>query len=141
MNSSEIKEDRLDGWIYSKTVEDHFFNPRNVLLDDDKESDFDAIGVIGSPACGDVMKVYLKINDGVISEFKWKTFGCASAIASTSVLSEMVVGKALDEAYKIGAKEIIKVLGGLPPKKIHCSIMGDRALRLAIEDYKKRSEA
>ncbi|OQA52822.1 MAG: NifU-like protein [candidate division WS2 bacterium ADurb.Bin280] len=141
MSKDDIKEDRLDGWIYSKIVEDHFFNPRNVLLDDQKEGDFDAIGVIGSPACGDVMKVYLKIRDDIIMDFKWKTFGCASAIASTSVLSEMVVGKSIEEAYKIGARQIIEVLGGLPPKKIHCSIMGDRALRLAIDDYKERNRS
>lgn len=138
MNKGEMKEDRLDGWIYSKTVEDHFFNPRNVLLDDSAEGDFDAVGVIGSPACGDVMKVYLKITDNQITDFKWKTFGCASAIASTSILSEMVVGKTLDEAYSMTAKDIINALGGLPPKKIHCSIMGDRALRLAIDDYRKK---
>lgn len=134
---SKNTEDRLDGWIYSKTVEDHFFNPRNVLLDDEAESHFDTVGVIGSPACGDVMKVWLKVDNNRITEFKWKTFGCASAIASTSILSEMVADKSLDEAYKISAQDIIDALGGLPPKKIHCSIMGDRALRLAIENYKK----
>lgn len=135
--NKNIAEDRLDGWMYSKTVEDHFFNPRNVLLDGQREVDFDATGTIGSPACGDVMKVWLKVKDGKIVDFKWKTFGCASAIASTSILSEMVVGKSLDEAYKISAQDIIDALGGLPPKKIHCSIMGDRALRLAIDDYRK----
>lgn len=128
----------IEGWAYSKTVEDHFFNPRNVLLDDEKEKEYDAIGVIGSPACGDVMKVYLKIQDGKISDFKWKTFGCASAIASTSILSEMVMGKSLEDAEKIGAREIIDALGGLPPKKTHCSILGDRALRLAIENYREK---
>lgn len=128
---------KIEGWVYSKTVEDHFFNPRNVLLDDKKEINFDAVGVIGSPSCGDVMKVLIKVDRGKITDFKWKTFGCASAIASTSILSEMVIGKTLDAAEKISAKDIIDALGGLPPKKIHCSIMGDRALRLAIANYKE----
>lgn len=136
MKNDRLQNDRTDGWIYSKVVEDHFFNPRNVLLDGDRESEFDAVGVIGSPACGDVMKVWLKIKNDKITDFKWKTFGCASAIASTSILSEMAVGKTLDQANALSAKDIIKALGGLPPKKIHCSIMGDRALRLAIEDYR-----
>jgi len=136
MKNNKLQNDRTDGWIYSKVVEDHFFNPRNVLLDDDRESEFDAVGVIGSPACGDVMKVWLKIKNDKITDFKWKTFGCASAIASTSILSEMAIGKTLDQANALSAKDIIDALGGLPPKKIHCSIMGDRALRLAIEDYR-----
>lgn len=136
MSEKNSKNDRLDGWIYSKIVEDHFFNPRNVLLDETNEDKFDAVGTVGSPACGDVMKVWLKVKNDKITEFKWKTFGCASAIASTSILSKMAIGKTLDEAYNISAKDIIKALGGLPPKKIHCSIMGDRALRLAIENYK-----
>lgn len=139
MKNNKVQKDRIDGWIYSKTVEDHFFNPRNVLLDDEREDEFDAVGVIGSPACGDVMKVWLKIEGNKITDFKWKTFGCASAIASTSILSEMAIGKSIDHAYALSAKDIIDALGGLPPKKIHCSIMGDRALRLAIEDYRGKS--
>jgi len=128
----------IDGneWVYSKTVEDHFFHPRNVMADDLNEKDYDAEGEVGSPACGDLMKVWLKVRGGKIIDFKWKTFGCASAIASTSILSEMAVGKTLDEAKKITASDIVARLGGLPKRKIHCSVLGDQALRAAIENYK-----
>jgi len=128
----------IDGneWVYSKIVEDHFFNPRNVMTDDIDENAYDSVGEVGSPACGDLMKVWLKIKGNRITDFKWKTFGCASAIASTSILSEMAVGKTLAEARKITAQDIVARLGGLPKRKIHCSVLGDQALRAAIENYK-----
>ncbi len=125
-------------FLYSKKVEDHFFNPRNVLNDKVDIREFNAKSKIGSPACGDVMKVYLLIDRKTekILDFKWKTFGCASAIASTSILSEMVIGKTISQAYKINANDIVKELGGLPKKKIHCSVLGDQALRKAIDNYR-----
>lgn len=131
-----IKEINGNDWVYSKIVEDHFFHPRNVMTDDLDEKGYDSEGEVGSPACGDLMKVWLKIKDGKITDFKWKTFGCASAIASTSILSEMVIGQTLDQAKKITAQDIVARLGGLPRRKIHCSVLGDQALRAAIENYK-----
>jgi len=123
-------------WVYSDKVKDHFMHPRNVLED---EAGFaaDGKGIIGNIKCGDEMLVVIKVDksSGVIIECKWKTFGCASAIASTSVLSELAIGKTLEEAYKLGSKDIAKALDGLPEHKIHCSVLGDKALRAAIEDY------
>lgn len=137
---SKVNDIGGDEFIYSQIVEDHFFNPRNVLKGNPpagEKKGFDAIGEIGSPACGDVMRVYLKISDGKITDFKWKTFGCASAIAATSVLSEMAIGLEIDDAYQITAQDITRALGGLPKRKIHCSVLGDQALRIAIDNYKK----
>jgi NifU-like protein involved in Fe-S cluster formation len=134
---AEVKEFSGNSFIYSQIVEDHFFNPRNVLKNEKDAKKFDAIGEIGSPACGDVMKVYLKIDSNKIVDFKWKTFGCASAIAATSILSEMAMGMNIDDAYQITASDITQALGGLPKRKIHCSVLGDQALRLAIDNYKK----
>lgn len=126
-------------WIYSKEVEDHFFHPRNVMEEGVDSSEFNAYGEIGSMACGDVMKMWLKIDEnGKIIDCKWKTFGCASAIASTSMLSEMVIGKDIDEAYQIKPQDILIALGGLPKKKIHCSVLGDQALRKAIENFRSK---
>jgi NifU-like protein len=127
-------------WAYSEKVKEHFLKPKNIFKDEKEEQDWeksaDGIGEVGSPACGDVMRFYIKIKDNKIKECRWKTFGCASALASTSILSEMVIGKTLEEAKKITPKDIVKALGGLPARKIHCSILGDQALRKAIEDYK-----
>lgn len=121
-------------WLYTDIVKDHFMHPRNVLHD---ESSFaaDGRGVIGNIKCGDEMVVMIKVNKGIITDCKWRTYGCASAIASTSVLSEMAKGKTLDDAYRLTSKDIAKALGGLPEHKIHCSVLGDKALRAAIEDY------
>ena len=129
----------IDGneWVYSKTVEDHFFRPRGLMTDKLNKQKYNAVGVVGSPACGDQMKVWLKIKDEKIVDFRWKTFGCASAIASTSILTEMVNGKSLEEAEKITAYDIVKKLGGLPKRKIHCSVLGDQALREAIKRYRQ----
>lgn len=134
-----IKEINGNEWVYSLKVEEHFFSPKNVMRDESDENNFNAVGEVGSPACGDLMKIWLKINPKTqkITDFKWKTFGCASAIASTSILSEMAIGKTLDKAYQITPKEIIEALGGLPKRKIHCSVLGDQALRAAIDNYRQ----
>ncbi len=125
-------------WVYTEKVKDHFTNPRNVM---ENESDFapDGRGVVGNIKCGDQMLMAIKVRDGAIVDCKWKTYGCASAIASTSMLSEMVKGMPLEKAYQIKPTDIVRELGALPEHKIHCSVLGDRALRAAIEDYYKRS--
>jgi NifU-like protein involved in Fe-S cluster formation len=122
-------------WFYTDIVKEHFVRPRNVVLDDSQIKDMDAVGEVGSPACGDIMKIWIKVEKGKIVKCLWKTFGCASAIASTSMLSEMILGMSLEDAYKIKAKDILDKLGGLPSKKIHCSVLGDQALKLAIDNY------
>ncbi|MEM5814384.1 MAG: iron-sulfur cluster assembly scaffold protein [Candidatus Aenigmatarchaeota archaeon] len=126
-------------WAYSDIVKDHFLNPRNFVRDEGEMKDADGVGTVGSPACGDVMRMWIKVKDGRITECKWQTFGCASAIASTSMLSVMASGKTLEDALKITPKQIAERLGGLPSIKIHCSVLGDQALRAAIDDYKRRS--
>ena len=123
-------------WLYTDKVKDHFTNPRNILTD---EASFkaDGKGTVGNIKCGDQMMVAIKVDEKkqTIKECKWKTYGCASAIASTSCLSELAIGKTLDEAYMLSSKEIAAALGGLPEHKIHCSVLGDKALRAAIDDY------
>jgi Fe-S cluster assembly scaffold IscU len=126
---------------YSKEVIDHYENPRNVGAFDKKEENV-GTGLVGAPACGDVMKLQIKVaNDGTITEAKFKTFGCGSAIASSSLVTEWVKGKNIDEANKITNKEIAQELS-LPPVKIHCSVLAEEAVKAAIADYKKKkSEA
>jgi NifU-like protein involved in Fe-S cluster formation/bacterioferritin-associated ferredoxin len=131
-------------WAYSKQVRSHFFDPRNLLWDNPKEAKYDAEGVVGSPACGDVMRVWLNIDPkrDTITDFKWRTFGCASAIAATSMLSVMITekkGMKIDKALKITPQDIIARLGGLPDRKIHCSVLGDKALRAAINYWFKKT--
>ena len=125
-------------WLYSDTVKDHFMNPRNVLLD---EEDFpaDGQGEIGNIRCGDQMLMLLQIKDDVITGVRWKTYGCASAIASTSMLSETIKGMKIADAYTIKPEDLVQKLGGLPENKIHCSVLGDKALRAAIDDYLSKS--
>lgn len=127
-------------WAYTDTVKEHFMNPRNILMDEDGYKE-DGKGVTGNVKCGDEMIVVIKVDKekGIITDCKWKTFGCASAIASTSVLSEMVKGMKLDDAYNLSAKDIDRELGGLPDHKVHCSVLGDKALRMAINDYYVRN--
>lgn len=123
-------------WDYTDKLKEHFYHPRNVLEGDEADFQADGVGTVGNIKCGDMMKMYIKVDkDERITDCKWKTYGCASAIGSTSVLSEMVIGKTLEEALKIGPKEIAEELGGLPQAKIHCSVLGHKALRAAIEDY------
>ncbi len=131
----------VQDWLYSDIVKDHFFNPRNILLD---ETNYvaDGVGVVGSPACGDMMAVWIKVDPKTkrIAECKWRTFGCASAIASTSMMSVMATengGMTLARAKRLSPEEIIERLSGLPNRKYHCSVLGQNALREAIEDYQK----
>lgn len=127
-------------WIYSDAVKDHFLNPRNFLMGDETKFTCDATGIVGNPICGDQMKMYIKVDKKTdkISDIRWKTYGCASAIASTSALSELAKGKTLDEALKISAKDIDDYLGKLPKHKFHCSVLGHDALKDAIENYRKK---
>ncbi len=122
-------------WLYSDVVKDHFMNPRNVLMEDESSFPADARGLTGNIKCGDQMLILLKIQDDVITDVRWKTYGCASAIASTSMLSEVIKGMKIEAAYYIKPDEIASRLGGLPDNKIHCSVLGDKALRAAIDDY------
>lgn len=126
-------------WAYTDKVKDHFMNPRNILKDEEYQED--GRGLVGNVQCGDEMLVVIKVDKdtGTIADCKWKTYGCASAIASTSAMSEIVTGMALDEAFSVGPKQIAAALGQLPEHKIHCSVLGDKALRAAINDYYTRS--
>ena len=131
----------VQDWLYSEVVKDHFFNPRNILLNE-AEYESDGVGVVGSPACGDVMVVWVKVDfkTKTIKECKWRTFGCASAIASTSMMSIMATengGMTIARAKRITPEAIIERLGGLPDRKYHCSVLGHAALREAILDYEQ----
>jgi len=125
----------MSGWLYSEIVKDHFTNPRNVLSEEENEFPANGRGQTGNIKCGDQMLMLLKIEDDIISDVRWRTYGCASAIASTSMLSEMIKGMNITEAYTIKPEDLVKKLGGLPEYKIHCSVLGDKALRAAIDDY------
>ncbi|MCK5708481.1 MAG: iron-sulfur cluster assembly scaffold protein [Candidatus Aureabacteria bacterium] len=127
-------------WVYTERVKEHFTNPLNILEDIDSYKE-DGKGMVGNVKCGDQMLMVIKVDSekGVVTDCKWKTYGCASAIASTSMLSKMVKGMTLEDAYKITPKDITKELGGLPEHKVHCSVLGDKALRAAINDYYKRN--
>lgn len=133
---------KQQSWVYSETVKEHFLNPRNFLMGDEKKFKHDAKGTVGNPICGDQMTMFLKIEknekgQSYIKDIKWKTYGCASAIASTSALSELAKGKTLAQALKITADEIADFLGGLPKHKFHCSVLGHEALKKAITNYHK----
>ena len=125
-------------WLYLDVVKDHFTNPRNVF---DPEETFahDAEGMVGNIKCGDQMMFLLKIKDDLIEDVRWKTYGCASAIASTSMLSEVIKGLPIGEAYRIKPADIARRLGGLPENKIHCSVLGDKALRAAIDSFLEKT--
>jgi len=120
--------------MYSEKVMEHFRNPRNV----GEIEDADGIGEVGNPRCGDIMKMYLKIKDGVIVDVKFKTFGCGSAIASSSMATEMIKGKTIDEAMKVTNKAVAEALDGLPPIKMHCSVLAEQAIKAALLDYSKK---
>jgi len=128
-----------EGWVYSGIVKQHFLNPLNFLMGDESQYEHDAEGIVGNPVCGDQMKMFIKVKDDKLVDVKWKTYGCASAIASTSALSELAKGKSLDEALKIGPEEIADFLGGLPKHKFHCSVLGHEALAEAVKNYRARA--
>ena len=120
--------------MYTEKVMDHFSNPRNV----GEIENADAVGTVGNSKCGDIMKIYLKIDNNIITDIKFKTFGCGAAIATSSVATELVKGKTIEEALTITNKQVIDMLGGLPPAKIHCSVLAEEAIKSAISDYYKR---
>jgi nitrogen fixation NifU-like protein len=125
----------MSDWLYSDTVKDHFTKPRNVLMEEESSFPADARGLTGNIICGDQMLMLLKIKDDIITDVRWKTYGCASAIASTSMLSEVIKGMNIKDAYNVRPEDLVEKLGGLPSNKIHCSVLGDKALRKAIDDY------
>lgn len=116
---------------YSEKVMDHFMNPRNVGVIENP----DGYGKVGNPTCGDIMEIFLKIENDIITDVKFRTFGCASAIATSSISTEMVLGKNIKEALEVTNKSVAEALGGLPPVKMHCSVLAEEALKEAIEDY------
>lgn len=122
--------------VYSEKVMEHFMNPRNVGEIDDA----DGIGEVGNPVCGDLMTIYIKVKDDVIADIKFKTFGCGAAIATSSMVTELVKGKTIEEALNITNKDVAEELDGLPPLKMHCSLLAEEGLKAAIEDYKKKQE-
>lgn len=120
--------------LYSETVLDHFANPRNV----GEIEDADGIGEVGNAKCGDIMKMYIKVEGGVIVDVKFKTFGCGAAVATSSIATEMIKGKTIEEALKLTNKAVVEALEGLPPAKIHCSVLAEQAMKSAVADYYKR---
>jgi len=121
--------------LYNSTVMDHFLNPRN--MGDLKDAD--GIGEVGAAACGDIMKVSIKVKDGRIEDARFKTFGCGSAIAASSMATELIKGRTIEELKTFSNQEVVDSLGGLPPVKIHCSVLAEEALKAALEDYLKRN--
>ena len=120
-----------DQLSYSEKVMDHFLNPRNV----GEIPDANGIGTVGNPVCGDIMKMYLKIENNIIVDIKFKTFGCGAAISTSSMVTEIVKGKTIEEALKVTNKAVAEALGGLPAIKMHCSVLAEEALRSALKDY------
>lgn len=121
--------------MYSEKVLDHFSNPRNV----GEVENANAVGQVGNAKCGDIMKVYLKIDNGIITDVKFNTFGCGSAIATSSMATEMIKGKKVEEALTLSNKAVVEALDGLPTHKIHCSVLAEEAVKAAIEDYYKKN--
>lgn len=120
--------------IYSEKVLDHFANPRNV----GEIENADGVGEVGNAKCGDIMKIYLKIDNGIITDVKFKTFGCGAAIATSSMATELIKGKPIEDALKLTNKAVVEALDGLPPVKIHCSVLAEEAIKTALADYYKR---
>ena len=121
---------------YTEQVMDHFMNPRNM----GEMEDPSGVGTVGNAKCGDIMRIYIKVEDNVITDVKFKTFGCGAAIATSSKATEIVKGMTLDEALNVTNKMVMDALGGLPPVKVHCSVLAEEALHAAIQDYKDRLE-
>lgn len=138
-----VSHDKERAWFYTEKVKEHFFHPKNILINNEDAEEYtdkaDGIGFVGSPVCGDGMKMFIKVKDDKIVECKWQTFGCATAIASTSMFSVIITGMKLDDALKIGPKDIVKELGGIPARKFHCSVLADKALKEAVNDYFEKS--
>lgn len=139
-----INQHTGEKWYYSDIVKDHFFNPRNILLEEPRESEYDATGMVGSPACGDMMNMWIKIDPTTerIVDLKWKTFGCGSAIAATSMFSVMLTengGRTIAEALAVRPQHIMERLGGLPNRKIHCSVLADKAFQKTANDYFRKT--
>ncbi len=120
--------------MYNDKVIEHYSNPRNVGAIEDASG----VGEVGNPVCGDIMKMYLKIENNIITDVKFKTFGCGAAIATSSISTEMIKGKTVEEALKLSNKDVVKELGGLPPVKLHCSVLAEEAIRNAIADYYRK---
>ena len=121
--------------LYTETVMDHFMHPRNV----GSIENADGVGEVGNAKCGDIMKMYLKIKDNVIEDVIFETFGCGSAIASSSIATEMIKGKTIDEALAVTNKQVVDALGGLPAHKLHCSVLAEEAIKSAVKDYYDRN--
>ena len=121
--------------MYSEQVMDHFTNPRN----QSRLENANGIGEVGNPACGDIMKIYLYVKDSIIEDVSFETFGCGAAIASSSMATELIKGKTIDEAWALSNKAVVQALEGLPPQKIHCSVLAEEAIHAAINDYLTRS--
>lgn len=121
--------------LYTDTVMNHFMHPRNV----GEIPDADGVGQVGNAKCGDIMKMYLKIKDGVIEDVKFETFGCGSAIASSSMATEMIKGKTIDEALAVTNRQVVEALGGLPAHKLHCSVLAEESIKSAIKSYYDRN--
>lgn len=119
---------------YNEKVIEHYSNPRNV----GEIPDASGVGEVGNPVCGDIMKMYLKIENGIITDVKFKTFGCGAAIATSSVSTELIKGKTVEDALKLTNKEVVNELGGLPPVKLHCSVLAEEAIKSAIADYYRK---
>ena len=136
-NGSSGNGPESEGWMenYSQKVMEHFQNPRNVGVIDEP----DGVGHVGNPVCGDIMELYIKVQDNVIIDAKFKTFGCGAAIATSSMVTELVKGKTVNEALKISNHAVAQALGGLPSVKMHCSVLAEEALRSAIDDYRKKT--
>ena len=121
--------------IYSENVMDHFANPRNV----GEIENADGIGEVGNAKCGDIMKMYLKIDNGIITDAKFKTFGCGAAVATSSMATELIKGKPVEDAVKLTNKAVIEALDGLPPAKLHCSVLAEQATKAALADYYRKN--
>ena len=120
--------------IYSEKVMDHFANPRNV----GEIENADGVGEVGNAKCGDIMKMYLKIDNGIITDVKFKTFGCGAAVATSSMATELIKGKSIDDALKLTNKAVVEALDGLPAVKVHCSVLAEQAIKAALSDYYKK---
>lgn len=121
--------------VYSEKVMDHFTNPRNV----GEIPDADGVGEVGNAKCGDIMKMYLKIDNGIVTDVKFKTFGCGAAVATSSIATEMIKGKSVEEVLKITNKAVVEALDGLPAVKLHCSVLAEQAIKSALSDYYKKN--